>query len=361
MIFDSQQATRLANRYATEPVWCSPLAIHLIRSEYLSAERDFLEDQIALASISKRQDWIGRLLSKRDSTHVAAWFEMALFGWLKTYGVVDVEPSLNDEHPDFVVTINDQKIAIEARAFTQRDDERIRTCLEGEVWSAVDNLPRPYIIHIRYENLVTRVDKQRLTSAILSWLDSEPSQVYVYQDQKGNRVRFEATLHASLKETALISGGSAGWISPTPLHEPLHQKARQHPATRNSGMPYIIAMFLESPFYSADEVQEAWFGRTSYVIDFDTSQVVDVRLDGTGLHFLGNVVQHRTVSGTLVFKRQLNEVDGRFTLAASYIDNPYAIVKFDPRIFVTDSRFVIVNTTDDGFEMRWVNAYSSNN
>ena len=106
-------------------------------------------------------------------------------------------------------------------------------------------------------------------------------------------------------------------------------------------------------YFSPEEVVEAWFGKETYSIDVDKHQVVNSYIDKTGIHYLGSHIHHTSISGTIVFKSVWSKEDKRHYLDAWYIQNPYAKVYIDPKMFPVTSSFVIKERSLKSYKMGW--------
>jgi hypothetical protein len=111
---------------------------------------------------------------------------------------------------------------------------------------------------------------------------------------------------------------------------------------------------LEPNELSAEEIIEAWIGKTIVVIDGDENQVIEEKLDQNGLHLYRNVIRHKSVTGTLVFQDEYDKTRKSRYLQCWYMQNPYSNVSINPTIFPTESRFVVVKKDNKTFEMKWV-------
>jgi hypothetical protein len=190
MIFDSEQAKRLAKRYDREPDYCVPQSVFMVRSEALEGERQIIERIVASAPDRKHKDWKSRLLSKDDSQHLGAWFEVRLFEWLQDHGSVEVEPQVvSQESPDFLLTSEHAQVSVEARAATRSQHERERWCVEATVRAILESIERPFSIHVSLRHIATRIDKSRFQGTVLQWLDETPETEFTYADEAGNRFR----------------------------------------------------------------------------------------------------------------------------------------------------------------------------
>lgn len=110
-------------------------------------------------------------------------------------------------------------------------------------------------------------------------------------------------------------------------------KAGQHPKIRQSSHPYILAVYLEPVLCGAEEVVRAWFGDPSVTVDRETFEVVDTRIDRSGIAYFGTRVLHKTVSATLAFKAGYSQEAKRRFLKSWFVQNPYADIPIDPTLF----------------------------
>jgi hypothetical protein len=117
VIFDSEAMLDLRRKYAALDNRHVPEVVFLDRSDRLAAEREILEYLLSVAPIAKQKDWLGRLVNEDNGQFWGAWFEIMLWEWLQAIGPVTPEPEIVGDKPDFVLTVGDQQIAIEARAY----------------------------------------------------------------------------------------------------------------------------------------------------------------------------------------------------------------------------------------------------
>ena len=137
------------------------------------------------------------------------------------------------------------------------------------------------------------------------------------------------------------------------LKRPLRKKAGQHKAIRAQGYPYVIALFLEPWDLSAEEVVEAWIGPETVVVDTQHMEVVEQRRDPKGIHFLGNQIRHRSVSGTLT-SPNLGRKRRKTRPAAWYIQNPYAAQSLPTDLFPVEASYVLTERNGQAWRMGWV-------
>ena len=353
MIFDSPHVRALVAKCADQPDFRVPQIVGLARNKKLMAEREDLEALVGQVPEKKQRDWLGRLSSHNDDQHLGAWFEIKLFGWLKQVGDTVVEPSVEGDAPDFSVMLGDLRVMIEARACGESEAERERHRREAEVIWTIRQIQMPYAVTIRKLQWGGKLDSSRCVSEVLSWLQHSPAAPLVYVDIGGTRIWLEAQHLPSLNQVGVAGPVTSGWANPNVVKPALREKASQHKRLRRSGHPYLLALFLESWLLSAEEVAAAWFGNMQVLVDLESGQAVGERLDRSGIHFYHSEVRHRSVSGTLVFRKRWLGSPYPIELRAWYIENPFALVAVDASRLPVEGRFVVVGRDDDELSMTW--------
>lgn len=353
MIFDSPQMIALREKYGTVANYEVPEIVFLDRYEGYSSERELLEELLGSVNEQKQKDWLGRLVNEDPSQHIGAWFEIMLFGWLREHFAVQVEPEILGNHPDFSLEIHDNPLAIEARALLISPEERERRSRFNRILSTLGSIERPYSVILKVNQLGEGIDINRFSAEVSHWLENNADQEFEYKDDSENVIRLSAKQAPNMKKLGVFS---IEWlrIAGDVLRAPLKKKAEQHKALREAGYPYVIAVFLEPSHLSAEEVSEAWIGKTIIVYDVDADQVVEEKFDEAGIRFFGKEIVHRSVTGVLVFKVDHDEARRTRYLQSWYVQNPHAHVTVAPEIFPVDSRFVVVGQDDEMFEMKWV-------
>jgi hypothetical protein len=353
MIFDSSEMAVLHKKYRKLPNYEVPEIVFLDRYDGYAGERILLEELIASVSKQKQKDWLGRLVNEIPSQHIGVWFEIMLFGWLKEHFTVQVEPEILGNYPDFILEIQNKQLAIESRAFLIPPDERERISKFNRIMSSLGSIEKPFSVNLKIRNLGNRIIIKDFIGQVVKWLDANSTQDIEYRDGLGNILKLSATSRPTLKKVGAYSSEGLH-VNPDVLKSALTEKARQHKALRNSGYPYIIAIFLEPSHLSAEEVVGAWIGRTVVVYDIERDQVVEEKFDESGIRFFGKEVVHKSVTGVLVFKAGYDESRRTRYLQSWYVQNPHANIAIDPNIFPVESRFVVVGQDDKMFEMRWI-------
>jgi hypothetical protein len=353
MIFDSLQMAALREKYKDLPNYEVPEIIFLDRHEGYIGERELLEDLFVSVSEQKQGDWLGRLINEAPSQHVGAWFEIMLFGWLREQFIVQVEPEILSNYPDFSLDFREVQLAIEARVFLISPDKREWQIKFNRIFSSLSSIEKPFSVVLKIKQLGDRIRIDDFVNKVDKWLDVKADQNLEYQDESGNVIHLSATPRQTLKKVGVIFSGGL-FVNPDVLKAPLKEKAKQHKALRKAGFPYVIAIYLEPSYLSAEEVSEAWIGKPTIVYDVDTDIVVEEKLDESGIRFFGKEIVHKSVTGTLVFKAGYdNDKKSRY-LQSWYVQNPHANVVIDPAVFSVESRFVVVGQDDKFFEMKWV-------
>ena len=210
-------------------------------------------------------------------------------------------------YPDFVIDIAKQQIAIEARAFLVSPEEREKKEKYNRFTSALSGIEKPFSVHLKLMQFGDKPNIEDFITKACHWLDTTYDKLFIYQDDFGNILELSAEQAPRSKKVGVFSSEGL-WVNPDLLKSPLSQKASQHKALRNSGYPYIIAIYLEPYYFSAEEVAEAWLGKTTIVYDIDAKKVVEEKLDQSGIHYWAKEIRHKSVTGTLVFKAEYNSV-----------------------------------------------------
>jgi hypothetical protein len=348
MIFDTPEMRRLRDKFKNVPDFDAPEIVLLDRSQHLPAERDYLEEIIRSVPEYTQKKWISNLLSKDIENHMGTWFEMMLFGWMQDIDGFTVQPEIEDGSPDITLNIDSQRIFIEAKTILTDESDREKNRRIAAVFSVLKTIALPFGLSIEQLSLKSRVDASLLSLKVKEWLVSNPEQKFVFEDRHQNIIVFTA-MRVPEFDHVVASGPAYGvFVNPEVLKKPIKKKTRQHKQFRNSGYPYIIALYLDPFLQSAEEVVEAWLGKIQWTIDANENQIIEQKSDQSGLHFFGSEILHRSVSGTLVFKATNNDKLKRRVLNARYIQNPFAKIWIDPFLFPVESSYTILQ-----FAMGW--------
>ncbi len=354
MLFDCEEIKRLYLTFVDESDCTVPDIVRLARSPRLAGERREIERVFETLPKTVAKEWRSRLLSTDHGQYKSAWFQIMLYLWLGGIGKIEAEPEFLGDRPDFLLELGESKIAIEARAFVIPEEERIAEGWLCEVQWLLNRIEEPsVVVQIKKVQLVSRVDAWNFEERVMKWLQSDPQGDLHYQDARGNVVHLGILWSRGHGGVATVGPSTTSWVDSGKLKRPLREKARQHKTIRQSTHPYVIAIYLEDKTYSAEEIVEAWFGRETVTVDTQTGTVVDQRIDMSGIHYFGPEIRHRTVSGTLVFRDLFIESENCRKLQGWYVQNPYAKVPIDSRIFPVEARFVVTGQDGSRYQMGW--------
>lgn len=355
MIFDSSELLNLCEKYSVSPVYDIPSIVHLARDEEYVGERKYLEDVFIEVSEEKRKQWLGRLVSDVRAQFWGAWFEMMLYGWLKPLGELIIETQ--NSEPDFILK-GTSSVAIEARAILSAKEEWLEDKLISKIIVTFRQIRKPFTVRIT-ECVPAQsglFDKKLFHKRVTQWLDTNANEQIFYEDKYGNNLKLDATLTIGLKSVYGVHWGNLD-RDLSILRKALSHKAKQHKALRESHIPYVIAIFLESYSLKPSNVVEAWLGKSVLQVDRIARTTV-LTTDSTGIHYGGDEIAHTTVSGTLVFKSKYNESHLRRELESYWIENPFAedTIKIDPKLFPAIERFLVTERTPTYCTMEWFNS-----
>lgn len=360
MIFNSPQLQKLREKYVDVPLFRAPGIIVLDRREDLVKERAYLEFLITSIPPIKQKEWLGRLLDTDWKQYLGVWFEMMLYGWLKGFTIVDVEPEIEGHKPDFAVQLDDKKIILEAVSCLISDEEREKESWRDAILWTIDQIRLPYVVSIEHMKLQKLPDIDQIEHQVSAWLKSSPDTKFEFTDKRGNYILCIAEYVENFKTVGVFGPSKGEWINPDLLKPSLKRKARQHKQIRQAGYPYVICIYIEHPSFEAEEVAQAWFGKETWIVDTHKMEVVDTRIDLSGLHFWHQDVRHRSVSGTLIFRKQWDPSSQARSLDAWYVENPYAINPLSPDIFPVKAVYQVVERTPKGYTMGWKKKQTGN-
>jgi len=353
MVFDNIKMVSLREKYEGKKNFEVPKIVLLDRYDGYLGERNIIEKLVSDISTEQLPRWMGNFLDEQDNRHIGAWFEIMLFGWLQQHFHVRFEPIIEGSNPDYAIEIGSKLIIIEATAHGLSLEQRAKKKVSANIYSVLESIKKPYFVQMRVSQYGLTINKKSFTQFINQWLDSPEPPPLHFQDDLGNIFEFVAEYKPNQKN--IIVGCIEGyWVNHEELKQPLRKKAKQHRSIRKAGYPYIIAMFLESSILSGDEVVSAWLGLPSVTYDFETDQISEEKFDHSGIHYQGNEILHKSVSGTLVFKAEYDENTKSRYLKCWYVENPYALVKIDASLFPVESQFIVVERNDANFKMNWV-------
>lgn len=353
VIFDSAEMARLREKYAGDRDFRVPNIVFLDRSDELGGERAQIEDVMSSIPAAVQKDWSARLLSTDHAQHKGVWFQILLTPWLRQMGDTVVEPEIHGANPDFVVEVAGLTIVVEAKAILKNNEQRERDVWDYDVIWVLNKIQRPYAVFIKRLNLIGPINVVAFRERVVEWLDRSPSDAFQYEEPSGNRVLLNAQYSSLLNTVGTLGPTRTFWVNSAPLKSPLRDKALQHKAIRDRGYPYVIAMYLEDHTLDAEEVVEAWFGKEETIVDVESGEVVDQRIDRSGITFFGRDLRHRSVSGVLVFRATIDSRIEGHRLRSWYIQNPYANQPIDPTLFPVEAQFVVKERTTQSYGMQW--------
>jgi hypothetical protein len=348
MIFDTPAMQKLRDKFKNVPDFDTPEIVLLDRSQHLLGERAYLEEIMRLVPEYTQKKWVNNLLSIDVENHMGTWFEIMLFGWMQDIGRFTVQPEIEDGSPDITLHAGKDRIFVEAKTILTKEADREKNRRIAAVLSTLKTISLPFGLSIEQLSLKSQVDASLLSLKVKEWLESTPDQKFVFEDRHQNIVVFTA-MSVPEFDHVVASGPAYGvFVNPEILKKPIKKKTKQHRQFRNSGYPYIIALYLDPFLQSAEEVVEAWFGKERWIVDVNKNEVITKNFDQSGLHFYGWEILHKSVSGTLVFKTKHDDKLKRRVLDARYIQNPFAKIWVDPFLFPVHSSYTIVE-----FAMSW--------
>lgn len=353
MLFEPSLCNKIIEKYKNTPVPHIPKIISYLTSDMNSGEMDYLEKLFKMAPENIKIKWRNELISDNNGKHIGTWFEIMLYGWLKEFSDVTIEPDINGMHPDFLINLNDEDIIIEAKAILIEEKLRQQDALFGAIFSALHKIEKSYIVRITEQVLKTLPNILEFINEVNTWLDTSPNDEFIYKDNKGNLIKLRIINQSNLKNLSVINNASVSFINPEPLKNPLMKKAKKYSALKKLNYPYIIAIYLESMMFSADDVKNALFGNEKITIDLKTKKVLNSTIDLSGIHYYKDKILHKSVNGTLVFTSSYNAKGKRRFLKAKFIQNPYCVKRIDYSNFPVGSSFIIKNEINSKYEMGW--------
>lgn len=354
MVFDISEMKALRERYKDELSFRVPTVVFLDRYDGYKQERELIEELSRSLPPEKLKNWIGNFINTDRRQHIGAWFEIMLYGWLKPHFKVQVEPDINGKHPDFLIDIEDNQVLIESIAYLYSPEELIERAISSEFIYLLETIEKPFAIDIEPIKYGKTINKKDFLKRANLWLDLSFDYPFRYEDKFGNILDLKVAYKIKNKKIGVMVNGDVRLVDTDQVKKPLHRKIQQHHALKENNSPYIIAIYLESWQYNADEVITAWFGRNQTVFDKNSGIIIREQNDLSGLAFHGRSIRNRGISGILVFKRTEYPYDGNEILNSWYIQNPYARHKVNPESFPVDGRFVIVSSENKKHAMDWI-------
>jgi len=287
MIFNSEQMEKLRNKYRNVPDKYSPIIIQIDSSNQYQVEREYLEKILKTVPVSARNQLLGRLISDDDNHHTGAWFELMINGWLRQFSCVEPEPQFLGNNPDFIITINELKIAIECKANIIKKKLREENVILDKICSEIRKITLPYILSIEAHKLYSLPKLKKLITEINNWLILNQNEKMIFEDNLGNIIVFKSYKSDLLAhvETMYSVGEIFQTIDSKSLQRSLKNKANQNKNIRKSGMPYVIAIFLEDNLLDASDIVDALFGREVVNYNSYTKDIINITVDQSGIHY----------------------------------------------------------------------------
>lgn len=356
MIFDSQEMLQFKLKHKNTAIVFIPEILNLYDNPRLQNEKIILEKYFSKVSHIIQKRWLNTLISDNNGSFIGTWFEIMLYAWLDEFAKVDIEPYILFSKPDFIISAKNNKVILEAKAILIDPDERKKSTILNFIFKTLQSIKRKYLVRIEsyyFNSIPNQVDFKR---SVIEWLDSNTDSLLDYSFENGRIVLNSMKLDTT-DSVLVMTAGESLFINPDPLKKTLKKKASQHKNLKKTGLPYVIATFIESPNYRSDDVVNAMFGNQKITIDINSNTVLRNSIDKTGFHFFGEKVVHTSLAGILVFKAKYYEKDLKRILTADYIENPYTKNKLDFTIFPVKNIFSIKSITEHSYEMGWSKNY----
>ena len=178
MIFDSRRARNLIAQFTHSKPWDRPYWVVFATTPEFGSERGYVEHVLTSAPRKHCIRWSKGLLTRSNATFVATWFEVMLFGWLREFISVTIEPTLRSGHPDFLVEINDREIYIEAAVYLLSEEERAEGRYVSQVFSLIRTLHHPYLVNVNLLDVQRDISERRFLAAVGPWLSNSPTRFF---------------------------------------------------------------------------------------------------------------------------------------------------------------------------------------
>ena len=354
MIFDSEQMIQLKLKYEKTAIGFIPEILKFYDNPRLHNEKTILEKYFAKAPKEIQKRWLSTLISDNNGSFIGTWFEIMLFAWLDKFAKVEIEPLILFSKPDFIISAKGKKVIIEAKSILKKPDERKKSSILNYVFKILQSINRKFLIRIESYEFQGIPDYDDFKNNVIEWLDSNPDSFLDYLFEDGRIVLNSMKLDTT-DSVLVMTAGESLFINPDPLRKTLKKKASQHKNLKKTGLPYVIAIYIESGDYRSDDVVIAMFGNKKITIDINTNKVLKNTIDKTGFNFFGEKIVHTSLAGILVFKTSYDENKLQRTLMADYIENPYTKNELDFSIFPIKSSFTVKSISENSYEMGWSN------
>lgn len=348
MIFESNEIERLRKKYLKVLDFKCPQIIQLDRSEDLKNEKKVIDNTILKLDSQKQKSLFKQLCSKKGEHYIGAWFEIMFNNWLAELGEVKFEPLIHNDKFDFYLKVDNVEVLFEAHVIAKNYTERAKI---DELKDGLKKINKPYLIGMLECKLESNCSIKSILKRTEDWLSDNPN-VNLICHEKEYDIHLYAIENPTNNSLIIIESRKIKTSSEN-LKNPLHKKARQHKSIHEMDTPYILAFLLDEPTFTIEEVINAWYGNVQIHIDKKNRSVLGSSFDKSGLHFFGFNIQHKSVTGTLVFKRYKNPEKMIHEFDSWYIQNRYARTKIDYSLFPTKKNFIVLEKCDGGVYMGW--------
>ena len=353
MIFDSPKLLALCTKYVDCPLYDTPSIVHLATDSKYCGERVYLERLIKDVPPPKSAIWLSRLISEHRDQFWGAWFEIMLYGYLKSIGELSIENS--DGQPDFVIK-KICPILVEAKAVLTSKDEWLTDRFVSKIFISFREIQKPYVIRIAdFKNSPSEiVDIEKLVKDIGNWLSTDSKNSFSWIDKYGNSLELVADYTVGLHHVYGVRWSDLK-RDITPLVNALKHKSQQHKSLRVNKTPYVIAIFLQDYNFKPRDVVSAWLGNPVARIDRMTGNLI-LSTDTKGVSYHKDEIVNTSVSGFLVFTPKYSESNLQRELEAFWVENPFAVndVKIDNQLFPAMEKFVVRESTETDVSMSWI-------
>lgn len=289
------------------------------------------------------QDFARRFKSRNDKEHLAAFFELVMFQWLKSQMLdVSFQPSsapASNRKPDFTIGNGEAGFRAECTLAPMPDIVEGVEKMKSEIEDVIEDISSPdYFINIDFvecgqgmiaKSLIKKVVGEMLRNAKNVTMEHKFPLI-----DKGWRIEFSLLKKSkpTPRSLGVVFHGGFNFIdSVKPLMSSLKSKR-----ARNYGdmdCPYVIFLNSADPYFELSDIKQALFGTTN-----DNFKLT---ADLQGYFCSNGKVQNTTVSAVVVIKGlgPYNLVDPPMSLW----HNPWATFPLDHNALNIDSYFFYDN------------------
>lgn len=354
MIFDSQQMAHKRAKYAAKPDVQCPWMVFLDRSPHFTHQRVDLEAAILHFPPDKQRRLVADICDDGHGKWRGAWFELMLAAWLRPLGLLQYEPPFDDKPLDFAIELAGQRIFIEAAAIVGAQKEQREHSARYELMGRLKMIKRPVTIKILEHIPASQPPQWRVVDArVTQWIDADTDPEFQFRDADGNRFRLLRIGAAKGTHIAVRDSARTFSVDHRRLRRPIIEKLHQNPQFMAAGLPYVIALYLESARFAAEDVVAAWLGQETVIVDRNSGTPLLYTTDTSGIRSRPGALSHRAVSGLLVFRPPYNLAERPSTLRAWYIQNPDATTPLPTGLFPVVSEYVVSSSASGFYQMEW--------